>query len=213
MAVDAIITKPFRLAFPEVFQPKASVQGGAEKYSITLLFPKDGSSLIPGLDGKEAILDIQKLLYNAAVAKWGQDRSKWPANLKAINPRTYLSPTGQDGWPLRDGDTVDWDGFAGHVFVRASSKFAPGMVDAKLQAILDKSAVFGGLICRAQVNAYDYDKNGKKGVTLGLNNIQILKDDGTSFGAANAADVFDAFGDPNADAAGFGADPMEDAPF
>ena len=81
------------------------------------------------------------------------------------------------------------------LFARASSQYQPGMVDQKLQAIIAKDAVYGGLICRAQVNAYAYDTNGNKGVTFGLNNLQILKDDGTTFSSkADPAGVFDAFG-------------------
>lgn len=193
MATDSIITVPFRLAFPEVFTPKAGVEGGKEKYSISMLFPKDGSALIPSMPGN-GVLELRKLAFAAIKEKWGEDKAKWPANIKALDLKTYISPTGKDGWPLRDGDLVEWDGFAGQIFARASSQFAPGMVNAKLQPIIDKDAVYGGLICRAQVNAYAYDSNGNKGVTFGLNNLQILKDDGTVFGSReDATKVFDAF--------------------
>lgn len=192
---EAIITAPFRLAFPEVFEPKSSVEGGKEKYSVTMLFPKDGSNLIPSMPG-DGITAIRKLLAAAITEKWGQDKAKWPASIKALDLKTYVSATGKDGFPLRDGDAVEWDGFAGQLFIRASSQFQPGMVDAKLKPIIDRNAIFGGLICRAQVNAFAYDNAGNRGVTLGLSNLQILKDDGTVFGGkSNAADVFGAFGE------------------
>lgn len=193
MAVDSIITAPFRLAFPEVFAPKASMEGGKEKFSVTMLFPKDGSPLIPSMPGN-GIIEIRKLLLAAVKDKWGEDKSKWPAQFKTMDFKAFVSLAGKDGWPIREGDAVEWDGFAGNVFVRASSQFQPGLVDNKLQAIIDKQAVYGGLICRAQVNAYGYDTAGNKGVTLGLNNLQILKDDGVAFGGKNNADkVFDSF--------------------
>ncbi len=191
---ESIITLPFRLAFPEVFEPVASTEGGDKKYSITMLFPKEGSliSTMPG----DAIMEVRKLAAQAIKEKWGEDKAKWPANLKGIDPKTSVSSTGKDGWPLRDGDLVEWDGFHDHVFVRASSKFKPGIVNAKLRPIMSEDDVYGGLICRAQINAYGYDSNGSKGVAFGLSNIQILKDDGTSFGSKQRAeDAFSSFGD------------------
>lgn len=199
MATESIITSAFRLAFPEVFEPKAN-ESGKEKYSITMLFPKDGSNLIPSMPGN-GIMDIRKLALAAIKDKWGEDKSKWPAGLRG-DLKTYVSATGKDGWPVRDGDEVEWDGFHGMFFVRASSQFQPGLVDAKLRAIIDRGAIYGGLICRAQVNAYAYEMSGNRGVTFGLNNLQVLKDDGTMFsGKAKAESVFSAFGDDS----GFGA--------
>ena len=215
MATDSIITVPFRLAFPEVFAPKASVEGGKEKFSITMMFPKDGSLLIPAMPG-DGILELRKIAYAAVKEKWGDDKSKWPANLKTLDFAKYVSPTGKDGWPLRDGDLVEWDGFAGMLFARASSQYQPGMVNQKLQPVIDKDAVYGGLICRAQVHAYADDNSGNKGVTFGLNNLQILKDDGTVFSAKqDPAGVFDAFGDGGSNGGDpFGSNtPDDDTPF
>lgn len=196
-----LVTIPFRLAFPQVFVAKAATKGGKEKFSISMLFPKDGSKLIPnggpalygaahiGLSG------IRKMLFEAISEKWG-DKAKWPANLKAIDPKTHISPTGQDGWPIRDGDDVTWEGFKDCFFARASSQFAPGVITGGKIDVIDPSAVFGGLICRAQINAFTYDNSGNKGVSLGVINLQILKDDGVIFtGKSNAAAVFEAYGD------------------
>lgn len=191
---EIITTAPFRLAFPEVFKAKAFEEGAVPKYSITLLFPKDGSALVPGLPG-DGMTAIRKIAYGALKSALGADKTKWPANLRAIDPRTYLSPTGQDGWPFRDGDASEWAGFKGMVYVRATSRFPPGVVDGKRNEILDESKVFGGLICRATVNAFTFDTKGKKGVSIGLGHIQILKDDGTLFGGQRAAEAFEEFGE------------------
>ena len=191
----SIVTAPFRLAFPEVFEAKASTEGGRPKYSITMIFPTNGQKLIPSLPG-EGIMDLRKLLFEAVKEKWGEDKAKWPPSLRALDFKNYVSATGKDGWPIRDGNTVEWDGFSEGLFARASSQFQPGLVDNKLQPILDRSRVFGGLICRAQINAYAFDTNGNRGVTFGLNNLQVLKDDGVIFGGREAADkVFGSFAD------------------
>ena len=57
--------------------------------------------------------------------------------------------------------------------------------------------MFGGLICRAQITAFAYDSNGSKGVSFGLSNVQVLKDDGVCYGGGRQKpeEVFDAFGD------------------
>jgi hypothetical protein len=198
MATENIITGPFRLAFPEVFTPKAGMEGGKEKFSITMLFPKDNSLLIPSLGG-DGVTPIRKLLVAAIKEKWGEDKAKWPAQFKTMDFKTFVSLAGKDGWPIREGDAVEWDGFGGNVFIRAASQYQPGLVNAKRAPIIAKQEVFGGLICRAQVNAYAYDTAGNKGVTLGLNNLQILKDDGTTFGGrSNPAEAFDSFGETGA---------------
>jgi hypothetical protein len=188
---NKFLTGPFRLAFPEIFKPKAGVEGGKAKYSVTMLFPKDGSSALPGFPVQGGLLNIRKALVSAVKEKWGEDKSKWPASLRNIDFKTYVSPNGRDGWPIRDGDNVEWSGFSGMVFVRANSDFKPGLVDAKVQAVIDPEAVFGGLICQAQINAFAYSNAGNNGVSLGLNHVQILKDDGTVYGGrSKPEDVF-----------------------
>lgn len=197
----SVITIPCRLAFPEVFEPKA-FDGGEAKFSVTLLFPKDGARLISRDElydeTKADLLGLRKLVFEAITNSWGTEKQKWPSNLR-VDPRTYVSPNGKDGWPVRDGDAVDWDGFEGHWFIRATSKKRPGVLNAGKHEILDPGEVFGGLICRAQINAYPYD-NKSKGVSFGLSNLQILKDDGTTYesGRQKASEAFEAFDDGDA---------------
>lgn len=193
---SSIVTGPFRLAFPQVFEAKASVEGGKEKFSITMLFPKSGESFIPSMPYTAAngLVALRKLALDAVKEKWGE-KEKWPGLFKTMDFKTYISPNGKDGWPIRDGESVEWDGFASNFFVRASSQFQPGLVDAKLQPVLDKQAFYGGLICRAQINCFAYDNAGNKGISFGVNNVQILKDDGVTFGGKQKPElVFDAFG-------------------
>ena len=196
MANEKIVTGPFRLAFPRVFEPSAAVKGGKEKYSIMMLFPKDGESLLPKIGGP-GIMELRKLAMAAVKEKWGEDKAKWPSNLRNISFADYVSPNGKDGFPVRDGDDAEWEGFEGHWYLKASSDNQPGMVDAKVNPILDKAEVFGGLICRAQITAFAYDSNGSKGVSFGLSNVQVLKDDGVCYGGGRQKpeEVFDAFGD------------------
>jgi hypothetical protein len=184
MATDNLVTGAFRLAFPQVFVAKA-VEGGKEKFGIKMLFPKNGE-LIPG-HGLGGITDLRKLAVAAAKERWGEDKAKWPANLRSLDPKTAISIDGKNGWPIRDGDEVDWDGFEGMWFAGASSQYQPGVVNAKVQPVINPTEIYGGLICRAQINAYAYEMSGNKGVTFGLNNLQVLRDDGVKFGGREAA--------------------------
>lgn len=207
----SVVTIPCRLAFPEVFTPKAAVAGGRATYSVSLLFAKNGQSAFPQRTKGATIMDLRRAAFEACVAKWGQDRAKWPATLKVIDPKTYISPTGKDGWPFRDGDLVSWEGYKGTIFIRASSKHRPGVVDARLQPIMSESDVFGGLIVQAHINAYAYDTNGNRGVTFGLDNLFILHNDGTVYsGRPAASDVFEAAEESGV---GEGSELSDDAPW
>lgn len=205
MAGIDILTKPFRLAFPVLVEPEAGPEAGSKKkYSIVMLFDKDTDA--------EALIELRKALFQAAKEKWGEDRAKWPANLRAIDFKTYVSPQGKDGFPIRDGDTVTWDGFPGHFFVKASTNGEgpkarpPFLVDAKRVVMLDRSPAEGGLICRARITASAFEAPMSKGVTFYLSGVQILKDDGVRFsGRIKAEDAFEEWEDAEA-GAGFDAD-------
>jgi len=162
---DFLLTPEFRLAFPSVFEPTQYGEQGKPKYTITMLFPKDVD-----------ITSIKQMCKQAVIDKWGADQSKWPTPLAL---------------PFGDGDTKQWDGFPGCTFVRATSLYPPGLVDQTRQEIIDRSKVYGGAYGRAQVNAYSWEFMGKYGVSVGLQNLQILRD-GEPFGnRQNAADAFD----------------------
>lgn len=150
---NKLITPEARLSFPNLFVPKAGMDGvGEPKYSAVLLFPKN------------ADLSALKEAARAAIAeKWGD---KKPANLRS---------------PFRDGSEKDLDGYADCIFVTVSSKQKPGVVDENVQPILDPNTIYAGCYVRASVRAYAYEKNGNRGVAFGLQNIQKMRD-GQPFG-------------------------------
>lgn len=178
-AREKIVTPEFRLSFPAVWEPKAGPDGGDEKYRVVMLFPKS-----------EDIKALKKLAFDAVVEKWGADKAKWPGNLKALNLGTFLSMSGKDGWPFRDGDSQGLEGYAGHVFVAATSKQAPGVVNAKLKPIIEKDDLYAGCYCRASITAFAYDKAGNKGVSFGLQNLMKTRDGESFSGRSRAEDDF-----------------------
>ncbi|MFS1519648.1 DUF2815 family protein [Bacillus sp. SCS-151] len=164
-----VITGKVRLSYVHIFQPHA-MEGQEEKYSVSILIPKSDKATLKKI---KAATDAAK---QAGSAKWG---GKIPGNLKT---------------PLRDGDEErpDQEEYAGHYFLNASSKTAPGVVDAQLNQIMDSQEVYSGCYGRASLNFYAYNTAGNKGIACGLNNVQKLADGDYLGGRSRAEDDFDA---------------------
>lgn len=162
--LKTVKTPKFRVSFPHVFEPHA-FEKNEPKYSMVMLFPKD--------------TDIKslKIACNAAAAqKWGNDSTKWPKNLRL---------------PFRDGnEKTDLQGYEGNIFVSASSKNKPGLVDQKLQPILAENDFYAGCYARAELQAFAYDTNGNKGVSFALQNVQKLAEGEPFSGKKKAEDTF-----------------------
>lgn len=165
---ENVLTPKFRVSFPNVFRPGKVMQPGAEpKYSITMLFEKGA--------------DLSKLQAAAKAVceeKWGADKTKWPKNLRN---------------PFRDQGEKEWPGYeAGAIFISASSKQKPGLVDEKVQDIIEEHQFYPGCYARATVRAFAYDQAGNRGVSFGLQNIQKLADGEPLGGRTNPSQDFEA---------------------
>jgi len=182
MASEKVLTPEFRASFVHVFKPKA-FGTGEPKYSVMMIF-----------DQKTDISALKTIALEAAKEKWGD---KLPSNFRG---------------PFRDGaEKAHLDGLGpGTVFSTASTTTPPGVVDRNIQAILDPSDFYSGCYARATVNAFAYDRNGNRGVSFGLQNIQKLRDGVPLSGRSRPEDDFDALGDEDmiAASAGDSADPM-----
>jgi len=168
------ITPVFRLSFPQLHEAK-SFNNSEPKYSIEMLIAKDVDLKKPADKQKYS---MHQIAFNAGVASWGADTSKWPKNYKK---------------PWRDGDTkAERDGYAGHYYIRASSKKQPGMVDAARRKVLtDVETVFyAGCYCRAEIIAFTYDTAGNKGIGFALQNIQKVAEGEPFSGRQDAAEAF-----------------------
>jgi len=179
-----VLTPTFRVSFPSVFQArKVSDQNAAEepKFRITMLFKKT-----------DDISTLKAAVKAAGIAKWGPDMNKWPKKLML---------------PFRDGAEKDFDGYGPDViFVGASSKQKPAVVDQSVQAIIDPSEFYGGCYARATVNAFTWEFMGKAGISFGLGNIQKVKDGDSFSGKSKPENDFDSI-----DAPAVGASKAEEA--
>lgn len=146
-----------------------SINGGPERYSVSVLIPKDDTETI------NAINDAIDAAIDEGIAKFG---GKKP-NKSAIK------------LPLRDGDTErDDEAYKGHYFINANSRTAPQIVDKAVKPILDRDEVYSGCYARVSLNFYAFSANGSKGVAVGLGNIQKIKDGEPLGGRSSAADDF-----------------------
>ena len=161
-----------RWSYANVWDPK-SINGGPEKFSVSLIIPKDDTATVNKI--KAAI----QAAYDEGESKLKGNGRTVPA-LKAIKT------------PLRDGDLERPDdaAYANSYFINANSSTAPGIVDADRQPILERSEVYSGVYGRASVNFYAFNTNGNKGIAVGLNNLQKIRDGEPLGGKSRAEDDF-----------------------
>lgn len=162
-----------RWSYVNAWEPK-SINGGAPKYSVSLIIPKSDTKTI------EKIQAAIQAAYDE-----GQDKLK--GNGKSVPALSVLKT------PLRDGDAErpDDEAYADSYFINANSGTAPGLVDADRQPILDRSEVYSGVYGRASINFYAFNSNGNKGIACGLNTLQKIKDGEPLGGKSRAEDDFD----------------------
>lgn len=157
-----------RLSYFHGWEP-VSINGGAEKYSVSVLIPKDDVQTVNAVN---AAIDAA---IEEGIAKFG---GKKPSRA-AIKI------------PLRDGDVErDDEAYKGHWFINANSNTQPQIVDRAVKPILDRSEVYSGCYARVSLNFYAFNSNGNRGVACGLGNIQKVRDGEPLGGRTSAADDF-----------------------
>lgn len=151
---DPILTPPFRVSFPQVFEAKA-YGNQKPKFSVTMLF-----------DSEADLTELKAAARAAAIEKFGEGKTK---GLKS---------------PFRDGKEKEHlDGYGdGITFVRATSEVQPQVLDRSKQEIISQRDFYAGCYARALVVPFGYDNSGNRGVSFGLRGLQKLAD-GDAFGA------------------------------
>lgn len=169
-----VITGPrTRWSYANVWDPK-SINGGAPKYSVSLIILKSDTKTISKIEA-------------AIQAAYEEGESKLKGSGRSVPALSVLKT------PLRDGDAErpDDEAYKNSYFVNANSSTAPGIVDADKNPILERSEVYSGVYGRASVNFYAFNSNGNKGIACGLNNLQKISDGEPLGGKSRAEDDFD----------------------
>jgi len=167
-----VITGVCRLSYANIWQPK-SINGGAPKYSASVLIPKSDTKTIAKVKA-------------AIQAAYEEGESKLKGNSKTVPPLASLKT------PLRDGDTErpDDEAYAGHWFLNANSNTAPGVVDLNREPIYDTSEIYSGVYARVSLSFYAFNSNGNRGIACGLQNVQKVRDGESLGGKPKAEDDF-----------------------
>lgn len=178
-----------RLSFPDLFEPKPFKPGDKPMHSATFLIKK-GSDL----DKK-----IQKAILDTVKVKFALKDDKAQQLIESIknNPNKFC---------YQDGDTKDYDGYQGHMALRAKVEKRPVVIDRdKTPLTAADGKPYAGCYVNAFVEFFGYNNSGK-GVSAGLGGVQFYAD-GDSFGGGTrvSEDDFDDLGE-GADAEDFGDD-------
>jgi len=171
-----VVTPKFIASFPALFRTKEF--NGKDKYQLTMVFEK-------GTD----ISSLKELVKEVATEEFG--------SIKGIET------------PFKDGNKKDlakYPNFENTVYVQASTQFPVGIVDQKRQPILDEEEFYAGVIARAQISAYSWTYQKRKGISFNLMNVQKLAEGERLGSSKSAEDVFDIVETEENDDLGFDID-------
>ena len=154
MSSDTRIRIYGRLSYANLWEPK-SAYGNKPKYSVSIIIPKSDKATI------NKVLKTVELAKQKGVTKlFGGE----------IPNRFHL--------PLKDGDIErpNDPSYKDSYYINASSYNPPKIVDRARELIVDRSEVYSGCYANVAITLYPYSKNGNKGVSAELGNVQKVED-------------------------------------
>jgi hypothetical protein len=168
LAMGSIILPEARANYVFLTKPrKNKLRPEAEPaYSVVLAFDRQE------IDDTEGFKELKDAMLALAREKAGDNALK-------------LLKTGRIANPIRDGgEMVDKDGdpmadFEDCYVITARRRAdlgPPGLVDARVRPIIDPTEIYSGMRCIASVNPFWYEVEGKRGIGIGLNNVQKVAD-------------------------------------
>lgn len=177
-----VTTGSVRLSYVNLFKPRAVQPGQEEKFSVTILLPKNDVATKQRIDAA-----IEAAKQKGAIDKWN-----------GVVPPIVPIPV-HDGDGVKPSDGMPFgDECKGHWVFTASSKaeYPPEVVDQNLNPIINHSEVYSGCYARVNVTFFPYSFGGKKGIGCGLGPVQKIADgEPLGGGAPSANSVFWAVGD------------------
>jgi hypothetical protein len=173
---DALRIGAGRISFPNIFTPKETPRGN--RYDLTLLLPPDYNFAFI----IEACIKLEELA-------WGKERKKWPT--RARTHEQVVRDCAEK--PHLAGYEPGWH------FVHVTSSEMPRIVsfDPTVE-VTDPKELWAGRWAKVTARPFIYDMKEGVGVSLGLNNIQLLRRD-TTFGRSDPSKDFDVEAEEMAD--------------
>lgn len=174
----AITLEGVRLSYVNLFQPKPPFNNpmGEPRFSVTVLVPKTNTAA-------KALIDqaIQTALEEGVTSKWNGVRPPQPA----ISVHDGDGPRPSDGSAFGPECQGMWVFTAG-----CKADRPPFVVDGQVQPILDPTQIYSGMWGNISVTFFPYSNAGKKGVGVGLNGVQKIRDDAPLGNTVTAQDAF-----------------------
>lgn len=163
--MTAIVLKNVRLSFPQIWTPKSFAPGQDPRFNANFLIDKETQG--------DLIQKLKEAVAAVADEKW---KGKKPGGLKVC---------------FGDGEEKDYDGYENAVYVSASTKVRPVIVDQKKNPLAEEDGKpYAGCYVNAAISLWAQDNQWGKRVNATLDAIQFVKD-GESFGGKKVtADVF-----------------------
>jgi len=172
----SLFTPIGRAAFCHLFEPHAIEEGKPKMYSITLAFDAEKT---------KELRELKLACFKAGSEKFG----------KTVDELKVLHKKGKFHFPWRPNSDYDEYGEPFNddgQFISLRSKDQPQVVDKRAKPIIKASEVYSGMYARATYAVWPFDNNGKKGVTLLLNNVQKASEGERLAGRPDAEDEFEA---------------------
>jgi hypothetical protein len=162
--MSKIILKNVRISFPSLFK-KGSFNGEETKYESTFLLDK--------VEHADSITEIKAQI--ADLVKSNLKGSKVPA----------------DKICLRDGDEVEYDGYAGCYSIKCSTKKRPIVIDRDRSPLTeDDGKPYGGCYVNASIDLWVQNNAYGKRINSTLLAVQFAKD-GEPFADGSTGDIND----------------------
>jgi len=168
--MSKISLKNVRLSFPSLFR-KAVFSGEETKFEATFLMPKDTHDA-----------DYKKI--KAAVA----------ALIKSDLKGAKLGP---EKICLKDGDDIEYDGYAGNWSIKASNNKRPLVIDRDRSPLTeDDDRLYAGCYVNATIELWAQNNQWGKRINANLLGVQFVKDgEPFSDGTVASVDDFEDLGD------------------
>ena len=142
-----------RIDYVSCWEPKEI--NGVSKYRVTAIIKKDNKEVID-------------LIYESMEEAKKNYMDLWGGEI----PKDLIIPI-HDGDLEKSGN----EAYENAIYFNATSNYPPEIVNKKLEKITNRSEVYSGCHVNLSLRFYGYNFDNKKGIAVGLGNIQKLGDD------------------------------------
>ena len=161
---DIVVSPTATAAYAWLAKPDEGQEFSDGKYKVTLV-------LDPKQEGvSDFIENVRAKSKKAAESEW----DKLPKNIR---------------YCFKDGNDTDKEEFADKVMITAKTKYQPGFVDAKKQALGEEELPASGDLIKASFALVPYNAGGNRGVTAQLRNVMLVEK--RNFGGSPSNDFND----------------------